>query len=119
MSTLSESGLRASWWRCAAPRSPAGGVLFYAFPVLAPTISAATGCWSLAVLTVFDVSDLAALAGGRVERWLDRRATPDDDGGFGAGPSDVDRRRLRVWYFAAWIIASFRSPECYARRSPP
>lgn len=50
------------------------GVLYYAFPVLAPGISADTG-WSVPAVTLaFSVSQIvSALAGIAVGRWLDRR----------------------------------------------
>lgn len=50
------------------------GVLYYAFPVLAPSISLDTG-WSLPAVTgAFSVSQIvAAVAGIAVGRWLDRR----------------------------------------------
>jgi MFS family permease len=49
------------------------GVLYYAFPVLAPSIAADTG-WSLSVMTTaFSVGlVVSALVGILVRRWLDR-----------------------------------------------
>ncbi len=86
------------------------GVLYYAFPVLAPSIAADTG-WPVATVTAaFSVGlVVAALAGVPVGRWLDRHgprplmtagsvlAVPAVVGIALAGPLPV--------FFAAWVLA--------------
>lgn len=112
MSALSEAGLRRVLVVLCGTEITSWGVLFYAFPVLVPTISADTG-WSVAVLTAaFSACQIvAALAGVLVGRWLDRSGPRPvmTAGSVLAVPAliGVAASPNLVWYFAAWIIAGF------------
>jgi MFS family permease len=86
------------------------GVLYYAFPVLAPSIAADTG-WSTSVTTAAFSAGLvvAGLAGIPVGRWLDRWGprTVMTAGSVLAVPAVVAiATATSVWWFlAAWIVA--------------
>ena len=71
--TLSESGLRRVLVVLCGTEIVSWGVLYYAFPVLAPTIAASTG-WSISATTAAFSTGLvvSALLGIPVGRWLDR-----------------------------------------------
>jgi MFS family permease len=67
------TGLRAVLIVLCVTEITSWGVLYYAFPVLAPSIAASTGWSSTAVTAAFSLSLIvAAVAGIPVGRWLDR-----------------------------------------------
>ncbi|WP_346131077.1 MFS transporter [Lentzea roselyniae] len=86
------------------------GVLFYAFSVLLPTISAQTG-WSLAAITAgFSASQVvAALVGVPVGRLFDRRGPRAimTTGSIIAVPALVALATAEslAWFTAAWLVA--------------
>ena len=86
------------------------GVLYYAFPVLAPRIAVDTG-WSVAQVTAgFSVSQVvAAVLGVPVGRLLDRRGPRlvMTTGSIVAGPAVVAIATAGslLWWFAAWTLA--------------
>ncbi|SNR56107.1 Cyanate permease [Haloechinothrix alba] len=86
------------------------GVLFYAFPVLAPEIAAGTGWPAAAVMAALSAGQLvAALVGIPVGRWLDRHGPrlPMTAGallGVVALLGVASAQNL-VWFFAAWLVA--------------
>src|SRR5687767_13928998 len=71
--TLSEFGLRRVLTVLCVTQIVSWGVLYYAFPVLAPSIAADTG-WSIAAVTAAFSTGLvvSALVGIPAGRWLDR-----------------------------------------------
>jgi MFS family permease len=71
--TLSRAGLRRVLAVLCVTEITSWGVLYYAFPVLAPTIAAESG-WSLSVVTAAFSTGLlvSALVGIPAGRWLDR-----------------------------------------------
>jgi len=67
------TGLRAVLTVLCVTEITSWGVLYYAFPVLAPTIATSTGWSSVAVTAAFSLSLIvAAVVGIPVGRWLDR-----------------------------------------------
>jgi MFS family permease len=86
------------------------GVLYYAFPVLAPSISASTG-WSLMEITAaFSVSQVvSALVGIVVGRLLDRRGPRGimTAGSVVAVPAVllIASAQNLVWFFVGWSVA--------------
>jgi MFS family permease len=86
------------------------GVLYYAFPVLAPSIAAETG-WSISAITAGFSTGLvvAAVAGIPAGRWLDRWGPRPvmTVGSVLAAPAVVGIASASTlpWYFAAWIVA--------------
>ncbi|MDS1271593.1 MFS transporter [Lipingzhangella sp. LS1_29] len=86
------------------------GVLFYAFPVLAPIISAVEG-WSLVHVTAaFSASQVVAgLGGALVGRWLERSGPRwvMTLGAVGAVPAllGVALAPDLLWFTAAWLAA--------------
>jgi MFS family permease len=85
------------------------GVLYYAFPVLAGDITRATGWPTAAITAALSVSQLvAALAGIRVGRWLDRNGPRGvmTAGSLLAVPAVVlvATAQNLVWFFAAWVL---------------
>ncbi|NKE57081.1 MFS transporter [Lentzea sp. PSKA42] len=86
------------------------GVLFYAFPVLLPTISARTG-WSLAAITAgFSASQVvAALVGVPVGRLLDRHGPRAimTAGSVIAVPALIALATAQslAWFTVAWLLA--------------
>ncbi|MHA6617251.1 MFS transporter [Pseudonocardia sp. DLS-67] len=109
-STLSRAGLRRVLAVLCVTEIVSWGVLYYAFPVLAPGIAADTG-WSIGTITAAYSLGLvvAALVGIPAGRWLDRLgprlvmttgsvlAVPAVLGIAGAGSLP--------WFFAAWVLA--------------
>jgi MFS family permease len=86
------------------------GVLYYAFPVLAPAISTATGWPATWVVGAFSVSQLvAALVGIPVGRWLDRRGPRliMTTGSVLAVPAalGVAAAPNLAWFLVAWVLA--------------
>lgn len=86
------------------------GVLYYAFPVLAPAIAADTG-WSISTVTGAFSTGLvvAALVGVPVGRWLDRWGPRPvmTTGSVLAVPAllGIALARSLPWFFAAWVLA--------------
>jgi MFS family permease len=107
---LSRAGLRRVLAVLCVTEITSWGVLYYAFPVLAPAIAADTG-WSIGTLTAgFSLGLIvSALVGIPAGRWLDR---------FGPRPVMTIGSVLGVpavlgiatapslpWWFAAWTLA--------------
>ena len=86
------------------------GVLYYAFPVLAPSIAAGTG-WSVAAITAAFSTGLvvSALVGIPAGRWLDRIGPRPvmTLGSLLAAPAVVGIATAPTlpWFFAAWVLA--------------
>ena len=108
--TLDEFGLRRVLTVLCVTEIVSWGVLYYAFPVLAPSIAADTG-WSIAAVTAAFSTGLvvSAVVGIPAGRWLDR---------FGPRPVMALGSILAVpatagiataptlpWFFAAWVLA--------------
>jgi MFS family permease len=108
--TLSESGLRRVLVVLCVTQIVSWGVLYYAFPVLAPSIAADTG-WSVSAITAAFSAGLvvSAVAGIPVGRLLDR---------IGPRPVMTIGSLLAVpavlgialapgygWFVAAWLLA--------------
>src|SRR5947208_402653 len=108
--TLTPSGLRRVLVVLCVTEITSWGVLFYAFPVLAPGIGRATG-WSASTVTAaFSVSLItSALAGIVVGRLLDRWGPRPvmTAGSVLAVPAIVliATARSLPWFFAAWFLA--------------
>lgn len=85
------------------------GVLFYAFPVLAPSIAAETG-WSISTITAaFSTgSVVAAVVGIPAGRWLDRWGPRPvmTIGSVLAVPAviGIATARSLPWFFASWVL---------------
>lgn len=107
---LSHAGLRRVLAVLCITEITSWGVLYYAFPVLAPAIAADTG-WSISTVTGAFSTGLvvAALVGVPAGRWLDR---------WGPRPVMTAGSVLAVpavlgialagslpWFFAAWVLA--------------
>ena len=108
--TLSRAGLRRVLATLCVTEITSWGVLYYAFPVLAPAISTATGWPATWVVGAFSVSQLvAALVGIPVGRWLDRRGPRliMTAGSVLAVPAalGVAAAPNLAWFFLAWILA--------------
>ncbi|HEV8562217.1 MAG TPA: MFS transporter [Actinophytocola sp.] len=108
--TLPPSGLRRVLVVLCVTEITSWGVLFYAFPVLAPGISAATG-WSPSTITAaFSLGLIvSALAGIGVGRLLDRIGPRPvmTVGAVLAAPAVVliATARSLPWFFVAWFVA--------------
>lgn len=106
---LERTGRRVALATLCATQITSWGVLYYAFPVLAGDITAATG-WSPAAITAaLSISQLvAALVGVPVGRWLDRYGPRGvmSAGSVVAVPAVVLVATARdlVWFFAAWVL---------------
>lgn len=104
------TGLRAVLIVLCVTEITSWGVLYYAFPVLAPAIAADTG-WSAAMVTgAFSLSQIvAAVVGVPVGRLLDRRGprTVTTAGSVLAVASVVGiaLSPSLSWLFAAWFLA--------------
>lgn len=86
------------------------GVLYYAFPVLAPSITADTGWSPTSVTAAFSVGQVtAALVGIPVGRWLDRWGPRRvmTTGSVLAVPAvlGIATARSPGWFVAAWVLA--------------
>ncbi len=86
------------------------GILYYAFPVLAPDISRDTGWPPTAVIAALSGAQLvSALVGIPVGRWLDRRGPRAvmTAGSLLAVPAVVAIATAQnlVWFIAAWALA--------------
>jgi MFS family permease len=86
------------------------GILYYAFPVLAPDIARATGWPTTAVVAALSGAQLiTAVAGIPVGRWLDRRGpravmTTGSVLGVGALVAIATAQNL-AWFVIAWAVA--------------
>ncbi|GAA2561552.1 MFS transporter [Pseudonocardia hydrocarbonoxydans] len=107
---LSPAGLRRVLVVLCATEVISWGILYYAFPVLASSITAETG-WSLATVTAAFSTGLvvSALAGIPVGRWIDRhgpRAVMTAGSLLGV-PALVGIATAPTlpWFFAAWVLA--------------
>ncbi|TWF80865.1 putative MFS family arabinose efflux permease [Pseudonocardia hierapolitana] len=107
---LTEFGLRRVLVVLCVTQITSWGVLYYAFPVLAPSIAADTG-WSISAVTAGFSTGLvvAAVAGIPAGRWLDRwgpRPVMTTGSVLGV-PAVVGIASAPTlgWYFAAWILA--------------
>jgi MFS family permease len=108
--SLTEFGLRRVLVVLCITQITSWGVLYYAFPVLAPSIAAETG-WSISAITAGFSTGLvvAAVAGIPAGRWLDRWGPRPvmTVGSVLAAPAVVGIASASTlpWYFAAWIVA--------------
>jgi MFS family permease len=108
--TLSEFGLRRVLVVLCVTEIVSWGVLYYAFPVLAPAIAGDTG-WSIAAVTAAFSTGLvaSALVGIPVGRWLDRIGPRlvMTTGSILAVPAAVGIAVAPTlpWFFTAWILA--------------
>lgn len=86
------------------------GVLYYAFPVLAPSIATDTG-WSISTITAAFSTGLvvSGLAGIPIGRWLDRWGPRPvmTTGSLCAVPAVVGiaASSSLLWFFASWVLA--------------
>jgi MFS family permease len=107
---LTEFGLRRVLVVLCVTQTTSWGVLYYALPVLAPSIAADTG-WSISAITAAFSTGLvvAAVAGIPAGRWLDRWGPrPVMTAGSVLGVPAVIGIAWApslAWYFAAWILA--------------
>jgi MFS family permease len=107
---MSRAGLRRVLATLCVTEITSWGVLYYAFPVLAPTISASTGWSTTWVVGAFSASQLAAAAVGiPVGRWLDRHGPR---GVMTAGSMLAVAAAVAiavapgfVWFACAWVLA--------------
>ncbi len=108
--TLTEFGLRRVLVVLCVTEIVSWGVLYYAFPVLAPAIAGDTG-WSIAAVTAAFSTGLvaSALVGIPVGRWLDRIGPRlvMTTGSILAVPAAVGIAVAPTlpWFFTAWILA--------------
>ncbi|WIX75605.1 MFS transporter [Amycolatopsis carbonis] len=108
--TLPASGLRRVLAVLCVTEITSWGILYYAFPVLAPDISRDTGWPAPAVIAALSGAQLvSALAGIAVGRWLDRRGprTVMTAGSLLAVPAVVliATAQNLGWFIAAWALA--------------
>jgi MFS family permease len=106
---VSRSGRRVALATLCATQITSWGVLFYAFPVLAGDITAATGWPAAAITGALSASQLvAALVGIPVGRWLDRHGPRGvmTAGSIIAVPAliVVATAQHLVWFFAGWLL---------------
>ncbi len=108
--TLSRAGLRRVLTVLCVTEIVSWGVLYYAFPVLAPTISRDTG-WSIGTITAAFSTGLivAAVVGIPAGRLLDRFGPRPimTAGSLLAVPSvlGIATAGSLTWFFAAWVLA--------------
>ncbi len=107
---LSPSGLRRVLVVLCGTEITSWGVLYYAFPVLAPTIAADTG-WSISTITAAFSTGLvvSALVGIPAGRWLDRWGPRPvmTTGSLLAVPAvaGIATATSLPWFFASWVLA--------------
>ncbi|GAA1194739.1 MFS transporter [Pseudonocardia alaniniphila] len=107
---LSRAGLRRVLIVLCVTEIVSWGVLYYAFPVLAPGIAADTG-WSVSTITAaFSLGlVISALVGIPAGRWLDRWGPRPvmTIGSVLAVPAvlGIATARSLPWFFAAWALA--------------
>jgi len=108
--SLSEFGLRRVLIVLCVTEIVSWGVLYYAFPVLAPSVAADSG-WSIAAVTAAFSTGLvvSALFGIPAGRWLDRIGPRRvmTIGSLLAVPAVVGIATAPTlpWFFAAWALA--------------
>jgi MFS family permease len=108
--TLSRAGLRRVLAVLCVTEITSWGVLYYAFPVLAPVIAADTG-WSIGTITAAFSTGLvvSALVGIPAGRWLDRFGPRRvmTTGSVLAVPAVVGIAWAPTlpWFFASWALA--------------
>lgn len=109
---LSPAGLRRVLVVLCATEVISWGILYYAFPVLASSITADTG-WSLATVTAAFSTGLlvSALAGIPVGHWIDRHGprVVMTAGSLLGVPAliGIATAPTLPWFFAAWVLAGF------------
>ncbi|MFI5615587.1 MFS transporter [Amycolatopsis sp. NPDC051903] len=108
--TLPASGLRRVLAVLCVTEITSWGILYYAFPVLAPDISHDTGWPATAVVAALSGAQLvSALAGIAVGRWLDRRGPRAvmTAGSLLAVPAVVliATAQNLGWFIGAWALA--------------
>ncbi|GAA3249826.1 MFS transporter [Pseudonocardia petroleophila] len=107
---LSDAGLRRVLGVLCVTEIVSWGVLYYAFPVLAPGIAADTG-WSISTVTgAFSVGlVVSAVVGIPAGRWLDRWGPRPvmTAGSVLAVPAVVGIATAEDvrWFFASWVVA--------------
>ena len=107
---LSPFGLRRVLVVLCVTQITSWGVLYYAFPVLAPSIAADTG-WSISTITAafstgLTVSAVVGIPAGRLlDRWGPRPVMTT--GSVLAVPAviGIASARSLPWFFASWILA--------------
>ncbi|SED63514.1 Predicted arabinose efflux permease, MFS family [Amycolatopsis tolypomycina] len=108
--SLSRSGLRRVLAILCVTQITSWGILYYAFPVLAPDIARATGWPTTAVVAALSGAQLVtALVGIPVGRWLDRRGpravmTTGSILGVLAVLAVATAQNL-AWFVIAWAMA--------------
>ncbi|WP_346279490.1 MFS transporter [Pseudonocardia sp.] len=108
--TLSRAGLRRVLVVLCVTEITSWGVLYYAFPVLAPSIAADTG-WSISTITAAFSTGLvvSAAVGIPAGRWLDRWGPrPVMTAGSVLGIPAVLGIAMSTslfWFFASWVLA--------------
>ena len=107
---LSRTGLRRVLAVLCCTEITSWGVLYYAFPVLAPAIARNTGWSATWVTAAFSAGQVtAAVAGIPVGRWLDRWGPRRvmTAGSVLAVPAvlGIATARTIPWFVAAWIVA--------------
>lgn len=108
--TLTRAGLRRVLAVLCVTEIVSWGVLYYAFPVLAPGIAADTG-WSIGTITAaFSLAlVVSAIVGIPAGRWLDRLGPRlvMTTGSVLAVPAVVGIATARSlpWFFASWVLA--------------
>ncbi|WP_310973719.1 MULTISPECIES: MFS transporter [unclassified Amycolatopsis] len=108
--SLSSSGLRRVLAILCVTQITSWGILYYAFPVLAPDIARATGWPTTAVVAALSGAQLVtAVAGIPVGRWLDRRGpravmTTGSVLGVLAVLAVATAPNL-AWFVIAWAVA--------------
>jgi MFS family permease len=107
---LTRAGRRRALTVLCVTQITSWGVLYYAFPVLAPAISATTGWSAVWVTAGFSASQItAALVGVPVGRWLDRSGPRPvmTAGSLLAVPAvlAIAAAQSLPWFLAAWLLA--------------
>jgi MFS family permease len=107
---LSQAGLRRVLAALCVTETTSWGVLIYAFPVLAPTISAATGWSATSVVGAFSVGQLVAAAvgipvGRRLDRTGPRRLMSAGSVLAVVAVVAISMARSVPWFFGAWVLA--------------
>ncbi|MEV0071225.1 MFS transporter [Amycolatopsis sp. NPDC050768] len=118
--TLPASGLRRVLAVLCLTEITSWGILYYAFPVLAPDIARDTGWPTTAVIAALSGAQLvSALAGIPVGRWLDRRGPRAvmTAGSLLAVPAviAVATAQSLAWFIVAWaVVGASMSAVLYA-----
>jgi MFS family permease len=106
---MSQAGLRRVLATLCVTEITSWGVLYYAFPVLAPTISAATGWTTTWVMGAFSVGQLVAAAvgipvGRRLDRDGPRRVMTVGSVVGVVAVFAVAAAPSAVWFLVAWVL---------------